>query len=170
MTVTALLKQIHLGSKSLNRQLDGYDYAQEHERSEATLLGMCPAHLWYNDSYTAVCPRPILIEDHHQKQMEVLHKSLTAALVDIAQRWFSDEEARLPERMPLEPEEEELLRVRGLSLTFLTVLWLIYFAPGISGWRSRNQLEIWLHSKTTLAHGVQISSSRSTAALSQAHV
>jgi hypothetical protein len=110
MTVTALLKQVHLGSKTLNLDSNGYDYVQELEKSEAALLGMCPANLWYNDSYTAVCPRPILIGEHHQKQMEVLHESLTTALVDIVQRWFSDEEAQLPERMPLEREEEELLR------------------------------------------------------------
>jgi hypothetical protein len=122
MTVTALLKQIHLGSKTLNPDSNGYDYAQEHAKSEAALLAMCAQHLWFKDSYKAVCPRPILIGEHHQKQMEVLHESLTAALVDIAQRWFSDEEARFPERMPVEPEEEDLLRVRGLSHVFLGLL------------------------------------------------
>lgn len=79
------------------------------------MLEACAAHLWHKGSYSAVCPRPILIEEHHQEQLEDLHLALTTAIADIVQRWWTDEEARLPERMPLEPEEEEHLRVSPIS-------------------------------------------------------
>jgi hypothetical protein len=43
--------------------------------------------------------------------MELLHEALVEALKNIVPRWFSDVEARFPERMPLEKDEEELLKV-----------------------------------------------------------
>lgn len=43
----------------------------------------------------------------HVKDAHVL---LDKALVDIVERWFTDEEASFPARMPLEKHEEELLR------------------------------------------------------------
>ncbi|KZL80922.1 hypothetical protein CI238_06647 [Colletotrichum incanum] len=42
--------------------------------------------------------------------MQDLHNALTIAVIDIVQRWWTDEDARFPERMPLEPKEEELLK------------------------------------------------------------
>ncbi|KAI6777649.1 uncharacterized protein J7T54_003818, partial [Emericellopsis cladophorae] len=125
--VTTQLQQVHLVKQapgyqlvdpSTSNLLPGIDgiataadlYRQEHEALEDNLLAACAAHLWHKGSYRAVCPRPILIRKHHQRQLEALHEALTAAIIDIVQRWWTDEEARLPERMPLEPEEEEHLK------------------------------------------------------------
>lgn len=89
--------------------------AQQYEKLRASLLNMCPAHLWHMDSYRAGCPMPILISRSHEQQLETLHEALTIAINDIVARWWSDLGARFPERMPLEKEEEELLKV-GTSL------------------------------------------------------
>lgn len=71
---------------------------------------MCPAYLWPKGSYRAGCPRPILIGKNHQQQLESLHEALTIAITDIVGRWWTDRDAQFQERMPLEKEEEDLLR------------------------------------------------------------
>jgi hypothetical protein len=116
------LKQIHLkiGPRGYEPvafyETENNTYTQEHEEHEATLLSMCPDYLWHKGSYRAGCPRPILIGKHHLKQMEELHEALTTAITDIVGRWWTDEESRFPERMPLEGEEEDLLQVSCFSL------------------------------------------------------
>jgi hypothetical protein len=48
--------------------------------------------------------------------LKEFHVALSAALTNIVQRWVIDEEADLPSRMPLEPHEEDILRVRSFAL------------------------------------------------------
>lgn len=117
--MATLMQQIHLVHQSpgYERVVASNDkdktsvFVQEHDELEAKLLGMCAAHLWHNNSYSAVCPRPILVGPHHQQQLEDLHEALNTAITDIVSRWWTDKEADLPRRMPLQPEEEEHLRV-----------------------------------------------------------
>lgn len=40
-----------------------------------------------------------------------MSESLTIAITDIVGRWWTDREANLPQLMPLEKEEEDILRV-----------------------------------------------------------
>lgn len=54
---------------------------------------------------------PVLITKKHQETVERLAEALDLALQDIVQRWWTDKEACFPLRMPLEPQEEDLLRV-----------------------------------------------------------
>jgi hypothetical protein len=91
--------------------MDVAAFAREEAQLQESVLKLCPANLWHNGSYASGCPRPVLVGEHHQQQMQDLHEALTAAITDIVQRWWSDTEARFPERMPLEAREEELLRV-----------------------------------------------------------
>lgn len=111
------LVQIHLGSQSngyepVAREKAGSSiYAAEEVKLKATLTDLCPAKLWPDNSYSVKSPRPILIGKHHQQQLERLHEALTAAIVDVVPRWWTDKDARFPERMPLQKEEEELLKV-----------------------------------------------------------
>lgn len=112
----ASLQQINLnigpnGYQAISSRPDHGLYSRQHDALQANLLQKCPAHLWHNGSYAASCPRPILVTDHHQNQLQQLHEAMTAALADIVPRWFTDHEARFPERMPLKKEEEELLQV-----------------------------------------------------------
>ncbi|KAI1391875.1 uncharacterized protein F4822DRAFT_441117 [Hypoxylon trugodes] len=113
--ISSHLQQIHLeaGSKSYrpiaHHQANETTYAQEHNELQANLLSICSAYLWPRGSYRAACPRPILIHARHQQQLEELHEAFNTAITDIIDRWWSDPEARFPERMPLEKGEENLL-------------------------------------------------------------
>ncbi|KAJ2996306.1 hypothetical protein NUW58_g1008 [Xylaria curta] len=85
------------------------DLAKEHARLQANLLSKCPAHMWPKASYRAFCPRPILVTKPHEQQIRELSEALTAAVNNTVERWWSDQQARLFERMPLKREEEDLL-------------------------------------------------------------
>ncbi|KAL6915680.1 hypothetical protein ACHAPO_008107 [Fusarium lateritium] len=93
-----------------SHNIDTASFAREEAYLQESVLKLCPANLWHNGSYASGCPRPVLVGEHHQQQMKDLHEALTAAITDIVQRWWSDTDARFPERMPLEPREEELLQ------------------------------------------------------------
>lgn len=114
---TQQLSQISFGPRpydyapTAGKEIDLGTYRREEASLQEALLRLCPENLWHNGSYSAGCPRPILVDKSHQKQMEELHEALTIAIIDIVQRWWTDDDARLPERMPLEAEEEELLKV-----------------------------------------------------------
>lgn len=111
------MEQIHLGLGPLgylpvgNTAAGKNIYALEHDTYEAILLRKCPANVWPGNSYTHGCPRPMLIDEEHQKQLIDLHSALITAITDIIQRWWSDKEANFPGHMPLEPDEEKLLQV-----------------------------------------------------------
>lgn len=70
---------------------------------------------WPAGSVNAACPHPVLITKRHQEQLRELQLALDLAIGDIVERWWTDEEAQFPRRMPLEPEEEELLRVSFIT-------------------------------------------------------
>ncbi|EED14627.1 hypothetical protein TSTA_041060 [Talaromyces stipitatus ATCC 10500] len=54
-------------------------------------------------------PFNICITQEFAQKLEVIHRLLDRALVDIVERWFTDKQADFPSRMPLEPHEEEVL-------------------------------------------------------------
>ncbi|KAF5252298.1 hypothetical protein FANTH_2598 [Fusarium anthophilum] len=113
---TEQLTQIHIGGdpgevRSISQQnFNVTSFSSEEARFQERLLKLCPANIWHKASYTAGCPRPVLVGRQHQQQLKDLHEALTAAITDVVQRWWSDRDARFPERMPLVAEEEELLR------------------------------------------------------------
>ncbi|KAJ5813642.1 uncharacterized protein N7503_000392 [Penicillium pulvis] len=86
--------------------VDTQDHASLHSR----LQQLCSAEFWPRNSHTSCCPRPILISPEHQKQVKNLHEGLVLAITDIVERWWTDDVARFPERMPLSESEEDLLR------------------------------------------------------------
>lgn len=110
------MQQIRIGTNPHGFEADETAFLKQQEKLQATLLALCPAHLWHDGSYSAGCSRPILIGRHHQQQLENLHEALTIAITDIVQRWWTDSDARFPEQMPLEKEEGDLLKV-GVALT-----------------------------------------------------
>lgn len=91
--------------------IDATTYARDEAMQQDTVLGLCAANIWPKGSYAAGCPRPILVAEHHQQQMQGIHEALTIAIIDVVQRWWADADARFPERMPLEKEEEDILQV-----------------------------------------------------------
>ena len=115
--ILSQLQQVHVGTPNGHTPVSSYQgdaniYSQEHETLQNSLLRMCPADVWPKDSHNASCPRPILITNQHQQRLVQFHTSLNAAIVDILGRWWTDADAKFPERMSLGIEEEKLLRVR----------------------------------------------------------
>lgn len=115
--VSPPLQQVHVGigphgyQPVASHEATDDTYVREHDEYQTRLLAQCPANLWRKGSYLRSCPRPILLSGRHQRKLEALHDALTTAITDIVDRWWTDQEARFPERMPLEPEEEDLLQV-----------------------------------------------------------
>ena len=112
-----LLQQVHVRPGPRSTQVvteckvDNSVYIEEHEKFQNCLLQRCPADLWPGGAYQTACPRPILVHERHQQHLRDLHDALTAAITDIVERWWTDQDACFPDRMPLEKQEEELLQV-----------------------------------------------------------
>ncbi|UKZ78243.1 hypothetical protein TrVFT333_005979 [Trichoderma virens FT-333] len=110
------LKQIHVGrgddgyENVLTAEVDETFYKWEHETSKAKLMRLCAPALWPKGSYNSYCPRPILINEHHQSMLQELSDALVASVTDIVYRWWLDKAADLPRRMPLGEKEHELLQ------------------------------------------------------------
>lgn len=119
--------QIHLGRGLMGFeevstvQAQGNFYLWESETMVAQLMRLCPPRLWPHASYNNSCPRPILVNLRHETILRELNTALTLSLTDIVDRWWSDKAAEFPKRMPLEPIEEELLKVskQFFSIHFL---------------------------------------------------
>jgi hypothetical protein len=71
-----------------------------------------------------MCPHPVLVPNTFMANLKEFHVALSASLTNIVQRWVIDEEADLPSRMPLEPHEEEILRVRSFALLSFLICWV----------------------------------------------
>ena len=70
---------------------------------------------WPYNLQQRACPYPIVVPCHRLIQLEHLHRLLSSAVLSIVERWWTDEEARFWERMPVEKPEEDVLRVTILS-------------------------------------------------------
>lgn len=70
-----------------------------------------PRETWVGDAHQKSSPYPILGNVAHQRQLADLSEALVLAVTDIVQRWWSDVDARFPERMPIDPVEEKVLQV-----------------------------------------------------------
>ncbi|KAF4975789.1 hypothetical protein FZEAL_7470 [Fusarium zealandicum] len=62
------------------------------------------------DFFDRLSPHAMGISEPMLARLERLHLLLGRVLIDVVNRWFSDEDAGLPQRMPLDPAEEELLK------------------------------------------------------------
>ncbi|KAI1264609.1 hypothetical protein F5Y18DRAFT_436520 [Xylariaceae sp. FL1019] len=96
--------------KQIDLDAGATDLVAQHSTLQTSLLHSCPAHKWFHELYNKSCPRPILLGKHHNDQLRKLQEALAVAIADIVPRWFSDEDACFPKRMPLSPEEEHHLR------------------------------------------------------------
>lgn len=65
---------------------------------------------WMSTFPLRFSPFHICISRPFASRVRGIHKLLRKALIDIVERWYSDAEAKFPNRMPLEPHEEELLQ------------------------------------------------------------
>jgi hypothetical protein len=136
--------QIHLGrgpkgfEEVSTVQALGNFYLWESEVMKAQLMRLCPPRLWPHASYNNSCPRPILVNLRHEVMLRELNTALTLSLTDIVDRWWSDKAAKFPQRMPLEPIEEGLLKVSkryALMAFFLLSFFLLLAANKVNAVR-----------------------------------
>ncbi|KAJ9301140.1 hypothetical protein DTO271G3_1275 [Paecilomyces variotii] len=80
------------------------------DQYHSELLKISPRETWSGDAHLKSVPYPILGTEIHQQQLSTLSDALVLAITDIVERWWTDSAACFPERMPIEPVEEELLR------------------------------------------------------------
>ena len=73
------------------------------------LLSICP--VWPHDDHQRACPYPMVVPQSQLFEIEEIHRLLSSAITNIVERWWTDEEAHFPQRMPLEKHEEEVLMV-----------------------------------------------------------
>lgn len=55
-------------------------------------------------------PHPFVLPNDFLVKLEQFHEALALAIDNIVDRWWKDDDANLPSRMPLEPRVEKLLR------------------------------------------------------------
>ncbi|PYI05973.1 hypothetical protein BO78DRAFT_128353 [Aspergillus sclerotiicarbonarius CBS 121057] len=55
-------------------------------------------------------PNPLLVPPKLDRSVAKLHEALVIGLTSIVERWYADEQAAFPRRMPLESHEEDLLQ------------------------------------------------------------
>ncbi|KAI0886270.1 uncharacterized protein GGS22DRAFT_160426 [Annulohypoxylon maeteangense] len=110
------LQQIHFGvgprgyEPVTHHKAKPGTYIREHDDYQAAISSLCPFDVWPRGSYRLYCPRPILVGKQHLEQLSELHQALSIAIVDIVGRWWTDEQAEFPKRMPLEKQEEDFLQ------------------------------------------------------------
>ncbi|KAL5051250.1 hypothetical protein BDW71DRAFT_202441 [Aspergillus fruticulosus] len=110
------LKQVHLRAAACgyepvsSSRHDLSVYVQEQEALQASLVRLCPDDIWPSGANETCSARPVLVTQQHQQQIAQLHTALTLGITDIVERWWSDEEAQFPKRMPLAKQEEDLLQ------------------------------------------------------------
>ena len=56
-------------------------------------------------------PWPLKLSTQFPEDIRKFHEALDLAITNVVDRWWTDKDADLPSRMPLEPREEELLKV-----------------------------------------------------------
>lgn len=89
---------------------------------QASLLALCP--VWPHGFRSLLSAHPIVTSQSQLSKFRHVHELLSAAITNIVERWWTDEAARFPDRMPLEKHEEEVLRVESRGFLF-TIPWLI---------------------------------------------
>lgn len=98
---------------------DGEGREADHNELQENLHALSP--VWPHAFDIKACPHPLIVPQSQLFRLEKLHRLLSSAITNIIERWFSDGEARFPDRMPLEPLEEDTLKV-GLDDDLLSGL------------------------------------------------
>ena len=130
------IQQISLGLSVQSGKLISAEKACK-ERQAADLAGLRASLLtstpqWPYSFHLQACPFPMVVPQKQLNDLKMLHELLSSAITNIVERWWTDEEARFPERMPLESLEEDVLRVSRDKSSFQP----IYLNVG-SGWMAK---------------------------------
>ncbi|KAL8893584.1 MAG: hypothetical protein Q9192_005124 [Flavoplaca navasiana] len=87
---------------------DGEAREADYNELQDILHSLSP--VWPHALDVKACPHPIIVPQSQLIRLEKVHQLLSSAITNIIERWFSDDEARFPTRMPLEPLEEDTLK------------------------------------------------------------
>ena len=114
-TEYSTLRQISLNVPSikeirLSKLPTKEEYTEELQQFRENLLRSCAQ--WPDLLDIVGSPLPILIPEHLTTHLEQLSKALCRAITSIVERWWSDSRANFPEKMPILPHQEAVLRVR----------------------------------------------------------
>ena len=108
----------HLAASDLVTLSTQSSYTEEVEIFRQNLRRSCS--LWPHGFDIAASPYPILIPQSLTDHLDNLGDILCRAITHIVERWWTDPSAKFPERMPLSPQQERILRVSSqLSLNKL---------------------------------------------------
>jgi len=108
------LKQISLvGNDLAEPYLDTFfrqeKYEEEVKAFRQKLRQSC--RQWPHGFDIAANPYPIIIPESLTDHLDRLGDILCRATTNIVERWWKDPSANFPERMPLSPQQERILRV-----------------------------------------------------------
>ncbi|KAL6712901.1 hypothetical protein ACLMJK_009456 [Lecanora helva] len=108
------IRQISLGLSVQVGELTAAEIACEKRKvadlsdMQASLLSITPR--WPHKFHLQACPYPMVVPEKLLYDLSIFHKSLDAAITNIVERWWTDEGACFPNKMPLESQVEEILR------------------------------------------------------------
>ena len=95
------------------REIAGETRSQQHDAFKQSILKSCP-NGFPASVLSVVCPHPILMTQNHISDLREFHRILNLVITDIVERWWTGGSTNFPRRMPLEPYEEDILRVGRL--------------------------------------------------------
>ncbi|KFY29836.1 hypothetical protein V494_08440 [Pseudogymnoascus sp. VKM F-4513 (FW-928)] len=101
------LDRTHRGGAYQNGD-SGKGFSKELGQFRDSLLKSCPQ--WPPAYNSSASPLPLVIPETLANHLDGLGNSLCRAVTDIVGRWWSDSTANFPQRMPLQPHQEEILR------------------------------------------------------------
>jgi hypothetical protein len=105
-----------LGSIRAGKPIPGKDVGREQDAEDRKILLSAMPDNAQLRSYSLEVIMPgshFYVRREHYAYIQELHLALDKAVTDIVERWYSDEKAGFPARMPLSENEDKLLRVSG---------------------------------------------------------
>ncbi|KAL8949752.1 MAG: hypothetical protein Q9222_004168 [Ikaeria aurantiellina] len=108
------IRQLSLGSSRRAGRIVTAEKADEASRQadfhamQLSLHFLSP--IWPHAFDVKACPHPLIVPASYLSRTKLVHKLLSSAITNIVERWWSDEQAQFPQRMPLQRDEEELLK------------------------------------------------------------
>ncbi|PQE30842.1 Taurine catabolism dioxygenase protein [Rutstroemia sp. NJR-2017a WRK4] len=101
------LDTIHSGNTCQNFH-SSEAYSRELQHFRESLLKSCSQ--WPPEYNTSASPCPLLVPESHIKHIERLGNALCRSVTSIVERWWTDPIAGFPQRMPVLPHQETILR------------------------------------------------------------
>lgn len=102
------LDRTHRGDAYQNGD-SGEGFSKELDQFRDNLTKSCPQ--WPPAYNISASPLPLVIPESLVNHLDGLGNTLCRAVTSIVERWWTDQTASFPQRMPLLPHQEQVLRV-----------------------------------------------------------